>query len=168
MCLDYIIENPPCQEGFQKNLQKFCQRKEKALPKNSKVLCTIPLLPHIAAILTFELLAVFRAEDAKTGQQLANVELSIIGTSYKVKTNEEGWCEMNIPLGATVQACCPGYETEKHQFNHLRGNEVQGWGFFLNKSIISCIRLLFVLKYFALNKFQNCNITNVEKKTPNS
>ena len=78
----------------------------------------------------------FRAEDAKTGQQLANVELSIIGTSYKVKTNEEGWCEMNIPLGATVQACCPGYETEKHQFNHLKVNEVQGWGFFLNKSII--------------------------------
>lgn len=35
-------------------------------------------------------------------------------------------------------------------------------------SAMSCMRLLSVRKYFALNKFQNCNMTNIEKNTPNS
>ena len=39
---------------------------------------------------------------------------------------------------------------------------------FVNSPKISCIRLQSVRKYFALNRFQNCNITNMEKNTPSS
>jgi len=75
----------------------------------------------------------FRAEDAATGRQMRGVEVTIVETGQKAKTNEEGWCELKVPLGTTVKASYPGYESDTYQISHINGNEVQGWTFWMNK-----------------------------------
>lgn len=75
----------------------------------------------------------FRAEDAATGRQLKGVEITVVETGQKAKTNEEGWCELKVPLGTTVKASYPGYESDTYQISHINGNEVQGWTFWMNK-----------------------------------
>lgn len=75
----------------------------------------------------------FRAEDAATGRQMRGVEVTVVETGQKAKTNEEGWCELKVPLGTTVKASYPGYESDTYQISHINGNEVQGWTFWMNK-----------------------------------
>lgn len=75
----------------------------------------------------------FRVEEAATGRQMRGVEVTVVETGQKAKTNEEGWCELKVPLGTTVKASYPGYESETYEINHINGNEVQGWTFWMNK-----------------------------------
>lgn len=75
----------------------------------------------------------FKAEDAATGRQMRGVEVTVVETGQKAKTNEEGWCELKVPLGTTVKASYPGYESETYKINHINGNEVQGWTFWMSK-----------------------------------
>ena len=75
----------------------------------------------------------FRAEEAATGRQMRGVEVTVVETGQKAKTNEEGWCELKVPLGTTVKASYPGYESETYKINHINGNEVQGWTFWMSK-----------------------------------
>lgn len=75
----------------------------------------------------------FRAEEAATGRQMWGVEVTVVETGQKAKTNEEGWCELKVPLGTTVKASYPGYESETYKINHINGNEVQGWTFWMSK-----------------------------------
>ena len=75
----------------------------------------------------------FRVEDAATGRQLKGAEVTIEGTDQKALTNNEGWCEMKVPLGATVKASYKGLETQTLRIDHLNGNQVQGRSFLLYK-----------------------------------
>ena len=75
----------------------------------------------------------FKAEDAATGRQMRGVEVTVVETGQKAKTNEEGWCELKVPLGTTVKASYPGYESDTYQINLFNGNEVQGWTFWMSK-----------------------------------
>ena len=75
----------------------------------------------------------FRAEDAATGRQLRGAEITVVETGQKARTNEEGWCELKVPLGTTVKASYPGLEDEVYEISHINGNEVQGWTFWLSK-----------------------------------
>ena len=75
----------------------------------------------------------FKAEDAATGRQMRGVEVTVVETGQKAKTNEEGWCELKVPLGTTVKASYPGYESDTYQISHINGNEVQGRTFWMNK-----------------------------------
>ena len=75
----------------------------------------------------------FRVEDAATGQQLKGAELTVVETGQKAKTNEEGWCELKIPLGTTVKATYPGFDSESHEFKHVNGDKIQGWTFWMSK-----------------------------------
>ena len=75
----------------------------------------------------------FKAEDAATGRQMRGVEVTVVETGQKAKTNEEGWCELKVPLGTTVKASYPGYESETYKINHINGNEVQGRTFWMSK-----------------------------------
>ena len=75
----------------------------------------------------------FKAEDAATGRQMRGVEVTVVETGQKAKTNEEGWCELKVPLGTTVKASYPGYENDTYEINHINGNEVQGWTFWMSK-----------------------------------
>ena len=75
----------------------------------------------------------FKAETAATGQRLKGAEITIVETDQKAKTNEEGWCELKVPLGTTVKASYPGLEDETHKISHINGNEVQGWTFWMSK-----------------------------------
>jgi hypothetical protein len=75
----------------------------------------------------------FKAEDAATGRQMRGVEVTVVETGQKAKTNEEGWCELKVPLGTTVKASYPGYESDTYQINLFNGNEVQGRTFWMSK-----------------------------------
>ena len=75
----------------------------------------------------------FRVEDAATGRQLKGAEVTIEGTDQKALTNNEGWCEMKVPLGATVKASYKGLETQTLRIDHLNGSKVQGRSFLLYK-----------------------------------
>ena len=75
----------------------------------------------------------FRVEDAATGRQLKGAEVTIEGTDQKALTNNEGWCEMKVPLGATVKASYKGLEIQTLRIDHLNGNQVQGRSFLLYK-----------------------------------
>ena len=75
----------------------------------------------------------FRVEDAATGRQLKGAEVTIEGTDQKALTNNEGWCEMKVPLGATVKASYKGLETQTLRIDHQSGNQVQGRSFLLYK-----------------------------------
>lgn len=76
----------------------------------------------------------FRVEDAATGRQLKGAEVTIEGTDQKALTNNEGWCEMKVPLGATVKVSYKGLESQTQKIDHLSGNQVQGRSFLLYKS----------------------------------
>ena len=54
-------------------------------------------------------------------------------TGQKAKTNNEGWCELKVPLGTTVKATYPGLEDESYEISQINGNEVQGWTFWMSK-----------------------------------
>ena len=73
----------------------------------------------------------FRVEDAATGRQLKGAEVTIEGTDQKALTNDEGWCELKVPLGATVKASYKGLESQTQTIDHLSGNQVQGRSFLL-------------------------------------
>jgi TonB family protein len=75
----------------------------------------------------------FRVEDAATGRQLKGAEVTIEGTDQKALTNNEGWCEMKVPLGATVKVSYKGLESQTEEIKHLSGNQVQGRTFWLYK-----------------------------------
>ena len=75
----------------------------------------------------------FKAEDAATGRQLKGAEITVVETGQKAKTNEEGWCELKVPLGTTVKASYPGLKDETREITHINGNEVQGWTFWMSK-----------------------------------
>ena len=75
----------------------------------------------------------FRVEDAATGRQLKGAEVTIEGTDQKALTNNEGWCEMKVPLGATVKVSYKGLETQTLRIDHQSGSEVQGRSFLLYK-----------------------------------
>ena len=75
----------------------------------------------------------FRVEDAATGRQLKGADISIVETGQKAKTNAEGWCELKVPLGTTVKASYPGFESVTYEITHINGNEVQGWTFWMSK-----------------------------------
>ena len=75
----------------------------------------------------------FKAEDAATGRQLRGAEITVVETGQKARTNEEGWCELKVPLGTTVKASYPGLEDEVYEISHINGNEVQGWTFWMSK-----------------------------------
>lgn len=75
----------------------------------------------------------FRVEDAATGRQLKGAEVTIEGTDQKTLTNNEGWCEMKVPLGATVKASYKGLETQTLRIDHLNRSQVQGRSFLLYK-----------------------------------
>lgn len=75
----------------------------------------------------------FRVEDAATGRQLKGAEVTIEGTDQKALTNNEGWCEMKVPLGATVKASYKGLETQTLRIDHFNGSQVQGRSFLLYK-----------------------------------
>ena len=75
----------------------------------------------------------FKAEDAATGQQLKGAEITVVETGQKAKTNNEGWCELKVPLGTTVKATYPGLEDESYEISQINGNEVQGWTFWMSK-----------------------------------
>ena len=68
----------------------------------------------------------FRVEDAATGRQLKGADISIVETGQKAKTNAEGWCELKVPLGTTVKASYPGFESVTYEITHINGNEIQG------------------------------------------
>ena len=76
----------------------------------------------------------FRAEDVATGRQLKGAEITVVETGQKAKTNAEGWCELEVPLGTTVKASYPGLDDETREIRHINGNEVQGWTFWMHKS----------------------------------
>ena len=76
----------------------------------------------------------FRVEDAATGRQLKGAEVTIEGTDQKALTNNEGWCEMKVPLGATVKVSYKGLESQTQKIDHQSGNQVQGRSFLLYKS----------------------------------
>lgn len=76
----------------------------------------------------------FRVEDAATGRQLKGAEVTIEGTDQKALTNNEGWCEMKVPLGATVKVSYKGLESQTQEIDHQSGNQVQGRSFLLYKS----------------------------------
>ena len=73
----------------------------------------------------------FRVEDAATGRQLKGAEVTIEGTDQKALTNDEGWCELKVPLGAIVNASYKGLESQTQIIDHLSGNKVQGRSFLL-------------------------------------
>ena len=75
----------------------------------------------------------FKAEDAATGQQLKGAEITVVETGQKAKTNNEGWCELKVPLGTTVKATYPGLEDESYEISQINGNEVQGRTFWMSK-----------------------------------
>ena len=75
----------------------------------------------------------FRVEDAATGRQLKGAEVTIEGTDQKALTNNEGWCELKVPLGATVKASYKGLETQTLRIDHLNRSQVQGRSFLLYK-----------------------------------
>ena len=75
----------------------------------------------------------FRVEDAATGRQLKGAEVTIEGTDQKALTNNEGWCELKVPLGATVKVSYKGLESQTEEIKHLSGNQVQGRTFWLYK-----------------------------------
>ena len=75
----------------------------------------------------------FRAVNAATGQQLKGAEITVVETGQKAKTNNEGWCELKVPLGTTVKASYPGLDDETREIRHINGNEVQGWTFWMSK-----------------------------------
>jgi hypothetical protein len=75
----------------------------------------------------------FRVEDAATGRQLKDAEVTIEGTDQKALTNNEGWCELKIPLGATVKASYKGLESQTQKIDHLNGSQIQGRSFLLYK-----------------------------------
>ena len=75
----------------------------------------------------------FTAEDAATGQQLKGVEITIVETGQKIMTNEEGWCELKVPLGTTIKASYPGFEDETYEIRKNNANEIQGKTFLLSK-----------------------------------
>lgn len=75
----------------------------------------------------------FRVEDAATGRQLKGAEVTIEGTDQKALTNDEGWCELKVPLGATVKVSYKGLESQTEEIKHLSGNQVQGRTFWLYK-----------------------------------
>ena len=75
----------------------------------------------------------FRVEDAATGRQLKGAEVTIEGTDQKALTNNEGWCEMKVPLGATVKVSYKGLESQTQKIDHQSGNQVQGRSFLLYK-----------------------------------
>ncbi|MBR0049950.1 MAG: energy transducer TonB [Prevotella sp.] len=75
----------------------------------------------------------FKAVNAATGQQLKGAEITVVETGQKAKTNDEGWCELKVPLGTTVKASYPGLKDESYEINHINGNDVQGRTFFMSK-----------------------------------
>lgn len=75
----------------------------------------------------------FRVEDAATGRQLKGAEVTIEGTDQKALTNNEGWCELKVPLGATVKASYKGMESQTLRIDHQSGSQVQGRSFLLYK-----------------------------------
>ena len=75
----------------------------------------------------------FRVEDAATGRQLKGAEVTIEGTDQKALTNNEGWCELKVPLGATVKVSYKGLESQTQRIDHLNGSQVQGRTFWLYK-----------------------------------
>ncbi|MBO7538950.1 MAG: M56 family metallopeptidase [Prevotella sp.] len=75
----------------------------------------------------------FRVEDAATGRQIKGAEVSIEGTDQKALTNNEGWCEMKVPLGAKVKASYKGLESQTLAIDHQSGSQVQGRSFLLYK-----------------------------------
>ena len=75
----------------------------------------------------------FKAEDAATGRQLKGAEITVVETGQKAKTNEEGWCELKVPLGTTVKASYPSLEDESYEISQINGNEVQGRTFWMSK-----------------------------------
>ena len=75
----------------------------------------------------------FKAEDAATGRQLKGAEITVVETGQKAKTNNEGWCELKVPLGTTVKATYPGLEDESYEISQINGNEVQGRTFWMSK-----------------------------------
>ena len=75
----------------------------------------------------------FRAVNAATGQQLKGAEIIVVETGQKAKTNNEGWCELKVPLGTTVKATYPGLEDESYEISQINGNNVQGWTFWMSK-----------------------------------
>ncbi|MBO4718268.1 MAG: energy transducer TonB [Prevotella sp.] len=75
----------------------------------------------------------FKAEDAATGLQLKGAEITVVETGQKAKTNEEGWCELKVPLGTTVKASYPGLGDETYEISQINGNEVQGRTFWMSK-----------------------------------
>jgi len=75
----------------------------------------------------------FRAEDAATGRQLKGAEITVVETGQKAKTNNEGWCELKVPLGTTVKATYPGLEDESYEISQINGNNVQGRTFWMSK-----------------------------------
>lgn len=75
----------------------------------------------------------FRAVNAATGQQLKGAEIIVVETGQKAKTNNEGWCELKVPLGTTVKATYPGLEDESYEISQINGNEVQGRTFWMSK-----------------------------------
>ena len=72
----------------------------------------------------------FRAEDAATGQQLKGAEVAVEETVY---TNEEGWCEMIVPLNTTIKASYKGLESQTFKIDKINGEEVQGRAFMLSQ-----------------------------------
>ena len=75
----------------------------------------------------------FRAVNAATGQQLKGAEIIVVETGQKAKTNNEGWCELKVPLGTTVKATYPGLEDESYEISQINGNNVQGRTFWMSK-----------------------------------
>ena len=75
----------------------------------------------------------FRAVNAATGQQLKGAEITVVETGQKAKTNNEGWCELKVPLGTTVKATYPGLEDESYEISQINGNNVQGRTFWMSK-----------------------------------
>lgn len=75
----------------------------------------------------------FRVEDAATGQQLKGAEVAVEETGQKVYTNEEGWCEMIVPLNTTIKASYKGLESQTFKIDKINGEEVQGRAFMLSQ-----------------------------------
>jgi TonB family protein len=76
----------------------------------------------------------FRVEEAATGRQLKGAEITVVETGQKAKTNEEGWCELKVPLGTTVKVSYPDMESAPHRISLFNGNEVKGWTFKMRKA----------------------------------
>ncbi len=75
----------------------------------------------------------FKVEEAATGKLLNGAEITVVETGQKAKTNNEGWCELKVPMGTTVKASYPGLESESYEITHINGNEVQGRTFWMSK-----------------------------------